>query len=138
MDYSVLLLACAAGEMPNLLPGSLADRKSALFTLYEAALLSEKYDETEVELVSQSMQSTSDRIDAFSSSLFSDMSLVNIDNLSPFIPYSLYQAAIIQHRLFRQTGKQSHQQAIISLKSILDTFKQRWLIAGKIINAFMV
>lgn len=83
----------------------------------------------------QSLESTSTRIALFSKHLFGDPAKRNIGVMSPFVPYSLYQAAVVQQRLAKRTGEADYQRNLNSLEQILGTFKQRWLIAGKYLDA---
>ena len=99
--------------------------------LYEAALLSNQYDNNERQAVLTSLESTSTRIAVFSNYLFSDLSQVDLDKMSPYVPYSLYQAAVVQYRHLKQTGRPDHQVNLDSLKMILSNFRKRWLVAGK-------
>jgi hypothetical protein len=55
---------------------------------------------------------------------------VEFETLSPFVPYSLYQAAVVQLSLWKRTEMDSHKNAFDSLKIILGHFKKRWLVAG--------
>lgn len=70
-------------------------------------------------------------ISQFSQHLFSDMEAVPLDTMSPFIPYSLYQAAIIQFRLWKQTQDHKYKELFNSLQGILDFFSRRWENAGQ-------
>ena len=51
------------------------------------------------------------------------------ETLSPYLPYSLCQAAIVQYRLWRQTGQLICKQRVDTLKCILGEFTKRWMIA---------
>jgi hypothetical protein len=132
LAYSAPLWGCVAGnqKLAALQIGG-SSIFSALFTLYEAALLSDKYEVGERHAIFQSLESTSSRIAVFSAHLFADISLVDIDKMSPFVPYSLYQSAVVQYRLFQQTAQMEYQRNFESLKSILGSFKRRWLVAGQ-------
>lgn len=99
--------------------------------LYEDALLSGLHQEEEIRAIWTSLEQTSTRIAIFSDYLFADMSKVDIAKMSPFIPYSLYQAAIVQYRLFKRTGQPEYEQHVSSLKTIMTHFRERWWIAGK-------
>jgi len=104
---------------------------SALFTLYDSALLSNKYDDSYNSAIVDSIEMTSNRIVAFSTLLFGDISKVNIDAMSPFTIYSLYQSAIVQYRLWKQTGLEKYEVGLNTLKTNLGTFSLRWQVAGK-------
>lgn len=110
-------------QIPNFL-------HSALFTLYDAALLSQRHSEAEREGILQAIETTSDRIVVFSGLLFGDPTAVNIDTLSPFVPYSLYQAGVVQYRCWRRSGEATKQEGLWSLKRILGSFSLRWQVAG--------
>lgn len=128
----MLLWAYVAGDEHSLRPdNSLLTTSSGLFALYDNALSSGIYSEDEYDAISTSLESTSTRIAVFSNRLFADVSKVDINKMSPLVPYSLYQAAILQHRLFVRTGETNYQANLASLKMILGNFRKRWLIAGK-------
>jgi hypothetical protein len=67
--------------------------------------------------------------------LFGEADKVDYGTLSPFVPYCLYQAAVVQHQLLKHVnhsdvvdGRSEHNLA--SLKKLLRSFNARWLIAG--------
>jgi len=45
---------------------------------------------------------------------------------TPYLPYSLYQAAVVQHRLWKQDGSPVHKRHFDSLKAIITEFTNRW------------
>jgi hypothetical protein len=49
---------------------------------------------------------------------------------SPYVPLSLYQSAVVQLRLWKQTGDSTYEDRLVSLKGILGHFNRRWVIAG--------
>lgn len=55
---------------------------------------------------------------------------MNYDTASPYVPYSIYHAAIVQYRLWKQTGSERHKAALDSLKNVLKYLNRRWLISG--------
>lgn len=132
MVYSVLLWAYVAGEKQSL-RGEIAllTTSSGLFALYDNALSSGIFSEDEYGSISTSLETTSTRIAIFSNHLFADLSKVDINKMSPLVPYSLYQAAILQHRLLTRTGEATYQVNLASLKMILGNFRKRWLVAGE-------
>jgi hypothetical protein len=79
----------------------------------------------------QSIESCALYISQFSQHLFSDMEAVPLDTMSPFIPYSIYQAAIVQFRLWKQTQDSKYKEMFDSLQGILDFFGRRWENAGQ-------
>lgn len=105
---------------------------SALFTLYDSALLSNKYNDDDKSGLLTSIEATSNRVVQFATLLFGNTEKVNIDTLSPFVPYSLYQAAVVQFRLWKRTETSQYKEAMDSLKEILGHFARRWQIAGTI------
>lgn len=52
-------------------------------------------------------------------------------SLSPFVPYALYQTAVIQLRLWEQNGKPKYKENLQLMVTLLDCFSQRWSIAGE-------
>lgn len=79
------------------------------------------------------MEPLSKRVAEFSRELFADESEIDYGSLSPYVPYSIYQSAVVQHQLWKQNGQEIHQAAMNSLKKILGYFSKRWLIASNII-----
>jgi hypothetical protein len=110
-------------------------RNSALCVLYDAAIISDKHNEPERIRLSQSMEATSKRIVEFSSLLFGDVEKINYDRLSPFVPHSLYQAAVVQLRSFKQTNEIKYKENLDSIKTILGYFNKRWIGTGKYLVA---
>jgi hypothetical protein len=70
------------------------------------------------------------RIADFSRLLFSDLEAVDVRTMSPLVPHSLYQAALVQFQSWKQNNEVFCKQRLDSLKRILGHFKRRWLIAG--------
>jgi hypothetical protein len=103
---------------------------SALFTLYESALLSGHLDNESKTNTLKSVEYISTQIVQFSEYLFRDLDKIRYNMMSPFVPQSLYQAAIVQFRLWKQTNETRYKNALDSLKQILGHFNQRWLVAG--------
>jgi hypothetical protein len=52
--------------------------------------------------------------------------------LSPYLPYSLCQAAVIQYRLWKHTNDPSYKRHIDTLKDIMGEFTKRWVVAGEL------
>jgi hypothetical protein len=77
-----------------------------------------------------SLQSSSMQIAQFSRQLFGDIENMDYSTFSPLVPYSLYQAAVVQYRWWKQTDEEIHKMALESLKEVLGSFNRRWLIAG--------
>lgn len=51
--------------------------------------------------------------------------------LSPFVPYALYQTAVIELRLWKQKGESQYKERADKMIQILCLFSKRWSIAGK-------
>ena len=66
----------------------------------------------------------------FSAYLFGDPDKLDYTTMSPFVPYSLYQAGVVQFRLWKHTGALHHRESLDSVKKILRFFRRRWLIGG--------
>lgn len=114
-----------------LLVSHLVDPISALFILYDAAILSPIYTENERNAFVSSLETTSQCIAAFSQTLFANPTGARADEsfFSPFIPYSIYQAAVVQDRIWRRTGQSTNKDALDVLRGILGTFRKRWHVA---------
>jgi hypothetical protein len=98
--------------------------------LYDSTLLLNRANEVENSRIMSALESTSTRITQFSRYLFGDAENVDYEVMSPFVPYSLYQAAIVQFRLYKKSNRADFKEATDSLKEILGYFSKRWLIAG--------
>lgn len=125
-------LACVAGTTPLIhMRFKLSSNfGSALFTLYDSELLANQYNEAATSRVLQSMEATASRITQFSVFLFTPIEKVNINTLSPFIPYALYQAAAVQLRMWKLNKGKVYEQGVNSLRIILEHFNVRWRVAG--------
>jgi hypothetical protein len=108
----------------------LLTESSALYTLYDSTINLQGTDEAMRSQILSSMEPLSKQIAEFSKRLFGDGNSIDYGTLSPYVPYSLYQSAVVQHRLWNQTGHEDHKTALASLKEILGHFRKRWLIAG--------
>jgi hypothetical protein len=107
-----------------------ADHDSALFVLYEhsqPASVGITNDEGSLYL----MEPLSTQIVQLSSALFGTGEDTNYGTFSPYVPLSLYQAAVVQLRLWKKTGEEHYLQGLSSLKGTLGYFGRRWTIAGK-------
>jgi hypothetical protein len=101
---------------------------SALFTLHESNRKSGTIDDHN--RFYQSLEPISKRISEFSRLLFADVEQIEFETLSPYVPYSLYQAAVVQKHLWKQNNDASNKEAVDSLKTILEHFSARWSVAG--------
>jgi hypothetical protein len=69
--------------------------------------------------------------------LFSDEEAINYSCLSPFVPYALYQSAVIQLQLVKHSPQAQYEENISFFKQVLKNFNKRWLIAGEVILRYM-
>jgi hypothetical protein len=113
----------------------ITNKKSALYTLYDSAIISGKPDETEVARFSNAINEPAERLVDFSVRLFGNVDEYNFDQMTPLVPYPLYQSAIIQYRLLKQTSEPKYRENLESLKRILGYFSRRWIIAEKYLEA---
>jgi hypothetical protein len=60
-----------------------------------------------------------------------NFSAIDIDILSPFIPYSIYKAAVILTRDLKDTQNLDRIRALQILKNGLDYMSKRWLAASE-------
>ncbi|KAK0860466.1 hypothetical protein LTR91_006504 [Friedmanniomyces endolithicus] len=81
------------------------------------------------------MEPLSIRITQFSLRLFGTGQDLNYGTFSPYVPLSLYQAAVVQLRLWKRSGEIVHEDNLRSLKHILEYYCRRWLIAGVYLHA---
>ncbi len=98
--------------------------------LYDSVLRVNQDNEIEHLRVLQCVESASTQIAQFSHDLFGNVDDIDYQLMSPFIPHSLYQAAIVQFQSWKTKRGESYQDSFNSLKAILTHFNQRWCIAG--------
>ena len=96
-------------------------------------MLSHSHGESvERDRVLQSIKETSTRAIIFAEATHRDrVENYPIDTQSPYLIYSLFQAAIVQHRLWEQENDPQCKRNIESLKDILHAFTNRWMITCK-------
>jgi hypothetical protein len=104
--------------------------RSALFLMYDSALATVRTDSTEYHHILDAMESCSARITAFSTHLFADFEDLSLETQSPYIPYSQFQAAVVQYRLWKKTNRALHKDNFDALKKILECINRRWMNAG--------
>lgn len=51
--------------------------------------------------------------------------------LSPYLPYVLYQTAVVQDRLWKQKNEVTYKQRAETMVTILKCFSKRWHVAGQ-------
>jgi hypothetical protein len=99
--------------------------------LYDSALKSEGVVQSDnISSLRTRVNSLSAELVSFSHRLFGDAQSVNLDELSPFVPHALYQAAVIQGQLWMKTSDIHYMEALGSLRSVLHTHSKRWTVAG--------
>jgi len=103
---------------------------SALFTLYDSSMLRQQ-NEIEKSRILSMLEKASTAMVEFSAYLFGDPEKLDYATMSPFVPYSLYQAGVVQFRLWKHTSALHHRESLDSVKKILRFFNRRWLIGGK-------
>lgn len=62
---------------------------------------------------------------------FRNSSSFRYETISPYVVYSVFQSAIIQYRLWRASQDAGYKHSFDQLRTILNDFKQRWLVAGE-------
>jgi transcription factor-like protein len=103
---------------------------SALFILYEFMLSRNTENVFDRHQVLLSIEETSIRVLTFAEASYCEREEnYPSEILSPYLPYSLCQAAIVQHRLWKQTGFPICKQRLDILKNILKEFTHRWMVA---------
>jgi hypothetical protein len=104
---------------------------SALFLLYEFSLHRNDQGDIDKAQILLSMEETSSRAMSFAEASCADQENYDVELLSPYLSYPIFQAAIVQYRLWKQNNNPIYKQRIESLILILTDLKKRWLVAGK-------
>jgi hypothetical protein len=105
---------------------------SALFALYEYMLSQNTENIFDRQHVLRSIEETALGALIFAEAAYGDQEgNYPPEIFSPYLPYSLYQAAIVHHRLWIQTGRSVYQQRLGTLKTIIGQFTKRWMVACK-------
>jgi hypothetical protein len=114
----------------------ISDRLSALFILYEFTLSHCHDDSAERNRVLQAIKETSVRAIKFAEATHADrFENYPIETQSPYLIYSLYQAAVVQYRLWVQDRDPLCKRNLESLKDILNAFTKRWMVTCESIRA---
>jgi hypothetical protein len=79
----------------------------------------------------ESLASALSRINFIAGRFNEKIDQVDVEAISPFPPRSLYKAASMQYRLWRQTGDRKWLEAAEGMKLMLSHFSKRWINAGK-------
>ena len=77
-----------------------------------------------------SLASSLTRMNSISRRFNDKIEQVNIEAISPFPPRSLYKAASIQYRIWKQTGDRKWLESADAMKLMLTYFSKRWMNAG--------
>ena len=109
----------------------MSNEASALLTLYDSTLLRNEVDETDKANTLRSLETEAGCIVDFASQLFGVVEDLEYQTMSPLIPYSLYQAAVVQFRLWKQSDRDAYKKGLDVLTGALAQFNKRWLIAGE-------
>ncbi len=119
---------CTSLAMMRLFLGGILIICSALFVLHDSMGRNGTGGSNDRAL--DAMEPLSIRITQFSLRLFGTGQDLNYGTFSPYVPLSLYQAAVVQLRLWKRSGEIVHEDNLRSLKHILEYYCRRWLIAG--------
>jgi hypothetical protein len=106
---------------------------SALFTLYGSSIVKGGDDVRRRALVEE----ISTEITDYCRRLFGIEEQIQYGILSPFLPYALYQAAVVQQQILKRNPETRYKRNIQFLKQVLGSFNKRWLIAGNVISIYI-
>ncbi|KAK5064725.1 hypothetical protein LTR84_000559 [Exophiala bonariae] len=108
---------------------------SALFVLYEFMLSHCHGDSVERDRIVQSINEISIRVIIFAEATHRDREVnYPIETQSPYLIYSLYQAAVVQSRLWKQENDPQCKRNLESLNDILHAFTNRWMITWQYLD----
>lgn len=107
---------------------------SALFTLYGSSIVKGGDNVRRAALVEE----TAVEITDYCRKLFGIEEQIHYGILSPFIPYALYQAAVIQQQILKHNPERRYERNVHFLKQVLGSFNKRWLVAGNIILNYFI
>ncbi|RDW58511.1 hypothetical protein BP5796_12441 [Coleophoma crateriformis] len=110
---------------------SFAICSSAIYTLYAASLESDKYDPGTMARRYTLLEETSLELTRYCRRLFEVEEEINYGLLSPFVPYALYQSAVVQLRFANQNLITTYAENVAFLKQVLGYFTKRWLVAAR-------
>ena len=78
----------------------------------------------------ESLQSSLERITFISKTFNEKIYQVDFEAISPFPPYGIHKAALMQRHLWRETGDLRYHEAATSLTLMVKYFSKRWTKAG--------
>ncbi|RDW56777.1 hypothetical protein BP6252_13961 [Coleophoma cylindrospora] len=110
---------------------SFAICSSAIYTLYAASLESDKYDPGSMNRHYTLLEETSLELTRYCRRLFEIEEEIDYGLLSPFVPYALYQSAVIQLRFGNLNRVTTYTENVDYLKMVLGYFTKRWLVAAR-------
>jgi hypothetical protein len=110
---------------------NIPDAHSALFVLHESLLEQTRENSDEKNRILQALERNSDRARSIAEAAYADTENFHLDLLSPFLPLSLFQAGLIQYRIWKQNGDKIHKERLDSCVVQVRSFTRRWLIAGQ-------
>jgi hypothetical protein len=79
----------------------------------------------------ESLASALSRVNFITTRFNGKIEQVDFEAMSPFPPHGLYKAALIQYKLWKQTGDRKWLEVSNSIKLMLTHFSKRWMNAGK-------
>jgi hypothetical protein len=116
--------------MPNTCE-AIAKSRSALFVLYEYMLSSPCLETAEQLRIVQAIEETSARALMFAESTHKTrFENHGIDTQSPYLMYSLFQAAVVQYSMWQRDGILSSKARFDTLVEIIEAFQPKWSIAS--------
>ncbi|KAL6816182.1 hypothetical protein V8C40DRAFT_254667 [Trichoderma camerunense] len=110
---------------------SFAICSSAIFTLYGCSADQERYGVRIKNCPATLAEHTALETTRYCRKLFGDEEAINYSCLSPFVPYALYQSAVIQMQLLQRDPTAKYEDNIEFLKQVLRNFGKRWMLASK-------
>ena len=135
VDYCAALSMCSWYRISHILDTGLSSNLiSTLFLLYDSQLLIDQHNEEAANCILRSIEDIAFRIADVSTGLFNPIENTNLDRLSPFVFFSMYQAAAVHLRKSKLTKRKIDKENLDSLKTILGHFNIRWRAAGNTIS----
>lgn len=107
---------------------------SAIFTLYGSSIVKGGDNDRRAALVEEIAVEITD----YCRRLFSIEEQIHYDIMSPFVPYALYQAAVVQQQLLKHNPETRYEKNVQFLKQILGSFNKRWLVAGNVETIYLI
>lgn len=131
VDYCASLSMCTwYGSSYNFDRALSSNLNSATFLLYDSELLLNQHNEVTANSILNFMEDTANNLVEVALLLFSPIESINMDRLSPFVFYSIYQTATVYLRKWKLTKHKLYEDRVNYLKTILGHFNTRWRAAG--------